>query len=82
MCILLWRPTLRRESSPSTANGATEAQLADPEVYADHARSGELLKRFEECRGRGESLVEEMAELEAKLDEVRARHGAGAEKDA
>ncbi|MBD5417925.1 MAG: ABC-F family ATP-binding cassette domain-containing protein [Desulfovibrio sp.] len=63
--------------------GAAEAQLADPEVYADHARSGELLKRFEECRSRGETLVEEMAELEAKLDEVRARHGAAAaEKDA
>lgn len=63
--------------------GEAEAQLADPEVYADHARSGELLKRFEECRSRGEALVEEMAELEAKQDEVRARHGAaGAEKDA
>ena len=63
--------------------GTTEAELADPEVYADHARSGELLKRFEECRSRGEALVEEMAELEAKLDEVRARHGATApEKDA
>ena len=63
--------------------GKTEAELADPEVYADHARSGELLRRFEECRSRGEALVEEMAELEAKLDEVRARHGAaGAEKDA
>ena len=63
--------------------GTTEAELADPEVYADHARSGELLRRFEECRSRGEALVEEMAELEAKLDEVRARHGAAtAEKDA
>lgn len=30
---------------------AVEGRLADPEVYADHSRSGELLKRFEECSG-------------------------------
>lgn len=57
--------------------GAAEAELADPEVYADHARSGELLKRFEACRSRGETLVEEMAGLESAQDEIRARYGAG-----
>ena len=35
---------------------AVEGRLADPEVYADHSRSGELLKRFEECKRRGEDL--------------------------
>lgn len=59
------------------AQGAAEAELADPEVYADHARSGELLKRFEECRARSETLVEEMAALESEQEAVRARHGAG-----
>lgn len=59
------------------AQGAAEAELADPEVYADHARSGELLKRFEECRARSETLVEEMAALESEQEAVRARCGAG-----
>lgn len=55
--------------------GTTEAQLADPEVYADHARSDELLRRFEECRARSETLVEEMASIEQAQDDIRARHG-------
>ena len=53
--------------------GAVEAQLADPEVYADHSRSGELLKRFEECKRRGEDLLEEMAGLEEKIATIKAR---------
>lgn len=57
--------------------GAAESELADPEVYADHARSGELLRRFEECRARSETLVEEMAGLESDQETIRARYGAG-----
>ncbi|MDO5484421.1 MAG: ABC-F family ATP-binding cassette domain-containing protein, partial [Desulfovibrionaceae bacterium] len=48
-----------------------EAQLADPEVYADHARSSELLRRFEECRRQSEDMLEEMATLEEKMEAVR-----------
>ncbi|MFT4300839.1 MAG: ABC-F family ATP-binding cassette domain-containing protein [Desulfovibrio sp.] len=53
--------------------GTTEAQLADPEVYADHARSSELLKTFEACKKRGEDLFEEMTALEEHMEAVRAR---------
>ena len=51
--------------------GAVESQLADPEVYADHSRSGELLKRFEECKRRGEDLLEEMVGLEEKITAIK-----------
>ena len=51
--------------------GAVESQLADPEVYADHSRSGELLKRFEECKRRGKDLLEEMAGLEEKITAIK-----------
>lgn len=50
---------------------AVEGRLADPEVYADHSRSGELLKRFEECKRRGEDLLEEMAGLEEKITAIK-----------
>ena len=53
---------------------ACEAQLADPEVYADHARSNELLSRFEDCRSQGETLVEELSRLEEAQAEIRSRH--------
>ncbi len=53
--------------------GTVEAQLADPEVYADHARSSELLKTFEACKKRGEDLFEEMTALEERMDAVRGR---------
>lgn len=53
--------------------GTVEAQLADPEIYADHARSSELLKTFEACKKRGEDLFEEMTALEERMDAVRAR---------
>ena len=50
---------------------AVEGRLADPEVYADHSRSGELLKRFEDCKRRGEDLLEEMAGLEEKITAIK-----------
>ena len=53
--------------------GTVEAQLADPEIYADHARSSELLKTFEACKKRGEDLFEEMTALEERMDAVRGR---------
>lgn len=52
-----------------------EGQLADPVVYADHSRSGELLKRFEECKRRSEELLEEMAGLEEKIAAIKGRCG-------
>ena len=53
---------------------ACETQLADPEVYADHGRSGELLRRFEECRCRSETLLDELARMEQAQEEIRSRH--------
>jgi ATP-binding cassette subfamily F protein 3 len=57
--------------------GAAETQLADPAVYADHARSGELLRTFEDCKRRSEELLEEMTALEARMEAVRAKADAG-----
>jgi ATP-binding cassette subfamily F protein 3 len=42
---------------------AVEAQLADPEVYADGARSKELVKRYEALKTELESLWEKLEEL-------------------
>ena len=53
--------------------GTVEAQLADPEVYADHEKAAELLKSFEVCKKRGEDLFEEMTALEERMETVRAR---------
>ena len=53
--------------------GTVEAQLADPGVYADHARSGELLKTFETCKQRSEAILEEMTVLEDNMAATRAK---------
>ena len=53
--------------------GTVEAQLADPDVYADHARSAELLKTFEACKQRSESILEEMTVLEDNMAATRAK---------
>ena len=50
-----------------------EGQLADPDVYADHARSGELLKTFEACKQRSEAILEEMTTLEEGMTAVREK---------
>jgi len=52
-----------------------ESQLADPDVYADHSRSSELLKRFEECKRQSEDMLEEMAQLEERMNAIRAAAG-------
>ena len=53
--------------------GTVEAQLADPDVYADHARSSELLKTFEACKQRSEAILEEMTVLEDSMAATRAK---------
>lgn len=50
-----------------------ETQLADPAVYADGARSTELLKRFNELRDLTERLMEDMAALEEQIAAIEAR---------
>ena len=56
--------------------GEVEATLADPAVYADGSRAAELLRRFNELRDAGELLIEQMAELEARISELEARRAA------
>ena len=53
--------------------GTVEAQLADPNVYADHARSSDLLKTFEACKQRSEAILEEMTVLEDNMAATRAK---------
>ena len=50
-----------------------EGQLADPDVYADHARSSDLLKTFESCKQRSEAILEEMTTLEERMAAVREK---------
>lgn len=50
-----------------------ETQLADPAVYADGARSTELLKRFNELRDLTERLMEDMAALEEQIAAIEAK---------
>lgn len=47
--------------------GRTEALLADPEVYADSARTTSLLKEFHALQSKSEKLLEKLAEAEAAL---------------
>lgn len=47
--------------------GAKEALLADPGVYADSARTTELLKDFHALQAKSETLMEDMAALEERL---------------
>ena len=53
--------------------GTVEGQLADPDVYADHARSSDLLKTFEACKQRSETILEEMTTLEEGMAAVREK---------
>ncbi|MBD5641210.1 MAG: ATP-binding cassette domain-containing protein [Desulfovibrio sp.] len=46
---------------------AAEQSLADPEIYADNRRSGELLAEFDSCRRESERLLEEMDRLESEI---------------
>ena len=60
--------------------GENEALLADPDVYADSARTTELLKGFHALQARSESVMEAMAELEARLAEFEERRAAVSEE--
>ena len=60
------RETARLEQEIETREAelkGVEAQLADPEVYADGARSKDLVKRYEALKGELESLWERLEEL-------------------
>ena len=61
--------------------GATEALLADPQVYADSARATELLKDFSALQRKGDALLEKLAEAEAVLAPYEARKAALQESD-
>ena len=51
-----------------------EQLLADPEVYADAARSTELLKRFNDLKDTVDRLMDEMAAVEEQIAEIEAAH--------
>lgn len=56
--------------------GEVEQQLADPEVYADVARSTELMKRFNELQGTSEKQLEHLEALEAEISKLEAEREA------
>ena len=49
-----------------------EQDLADPEIYADQAKSTELLNQFEECKTQSEALFEKLSLLEEEIEKVKA----------
>jgi ATP-binding cassette subfamily F protein 3 len=51
-----------------------ETLLADPLIYADNARAGELLERFEAVRRRAEDILSAMSETEEKMTAVRGKY--------
>ena len=59
-----------------TEQGAIEAQLADPDVYADSGQASSLLKRFGELRDASEKLMDQMGELEQELAELERQRAA------
>lgn len=56
-----------------TEQADVEQQLADPSVYADGARSTELLKSFSALRDACERIMEDMAALEEQMAAIEAR---------
>ncbi len=57
-----------------TEQGKIEAQLADPDIYADAVKSNELLQRFAEIKSRLDVVMEEMATLEEDLVAYEEMH--------
>ena len=53
-----------------------ETSLADPEIYADGARTTQLLKRFSELKEESEAALEKLEELEGELAELEAQRAA------
>ena len=56
-----------------TEQADVEQQLADPAVYADGARSTELLKSFSALRDACERIMEDMAALEEQMAAIEAK---------
>ena len=54
-----------------------EQLLADPAVYADAARSAELLKRFNDLKDIVERLMDDMAAAEEEIAAIEAAHRGG-----
>lgn len=55
-----------------TEQSEVEQLLADPDIFADRARTSELLARFERCRGESERLLERLAALEEEIRQMEA----------
>ncbi len=56
--------------------GNLEAQLADPDVYADNQKATSLLKRFKEVQDTSETLFEKLAVLEQEVADLEAKRAA------
>ncbi len=59
----------------------TQKVLADPEVYADSARTTELLKEFHALQSSSETVMEDMAALEARIAPLEEKRQALADVD-
>lgn len=59
--------------------GQVENDLADPEIYADHTRSGPLLTEFEKCKNESEKIMEELDALEQKINREKEQAGSSLE---
>lgn len=59
-----------------TEQSSIEQQLADPEVYADSARTTELLKSFGLIKDESEALIEDMGKLEIEIADLENRRSA------
>jgi ATP-binding cassette, subfamily F, member 3 len=58
------------------AQSIRSAQLADPEVYADHARRTRLLGEFQDAQAKLDELTGRWERAAAELEEARASFGA------
>ena len=63
-----------------TEMDAAEQALADPEIYADGKKAAELLKTYQDCKDKSETLMEQMASLEEEISSLEERQkGLGGE---
>ncbi len=52
---------------------AVEAELADPEVYADPARSSALLDEYRACQEQSEALLAKLGRLETDIQAIETK---------
>ncbi|QJT10584.1 ABC-F family ATP-binding cassette domain-containing protein [Oceanidesulfovibrio marinus] len=52
--------------------GEAETALADPDVYADHAKSAELMDTYTKTKDRSERLFDELQQLESEIQALEA----------